>query len=316
MMNNEINIQLVTNDNIDKNRWDQTMEAASNGIAYGYSWYLDATFPNWSALISDDYTYIFPLSINRKLGISYLYSPIYTMQLGVYSKQIISDEIIQLFLNKLPRNIHSIDYSVNQQQNYIPSSFDFKRNTCQYLDLSKSYTEIIKGYSSNLNRNLKKATKADLRLVESTDVNSVVNMFKDHRGVLIKNVSEDNYQTLNKLITNGLINKKGVIYQVYCGDELLASCFFSVTNHRMIYHKGGVNPKGKKLGAMHFLIDQLIKKYAESNLIFDFGGSSIDAVKRFNQNFGKLEYTYLQLQKGSNFITVLRKVKNKLFQFK
>lgn len=315
-MNRQINIQLVRNDDIDKNRWDQTMDEASNGIAFGYSWYLDATFPNWSALISDDYTYIFPLSINRKLGVYYLYSPIYTMQLGIYSKQIITDEIIQLFFNKLPRNIYSIDYSTNQQQNYIPLGFHFKRNTCQYIDLSKSYTEIIKGYSSNLKRNLKKAIKADLSIVESTDIKSVVNMFKDHRGVLIKNVSEHNYQTLNKLITNTLVNKKGVIYQVYCGDELLASCFFSMTNHRMIYHKGGVNPKGKKLGAMHFLIDQLIKKYAGSNIFFDFGGSSLDAVKRFNENFGKLEYTYLQLQKGITFINLLRKVKNKLFQFK
>ena len=312
-MNTEINIQYLSNNQIDKNRWDQTMHDSQNGIAFGYSWYLDATFPNWSALISDGYSFVLPLTINRKFGLSYFYSPIYTMQLGIFSKLNITNEIVQLFFNHIPKNIVSFDFSVNQNQQYIPKDFSYKLNTCQIVDLSKSYAEIRNDYSNNLKRNLSKALKANLHIEKSNDIDSVVEMFKKYRGELIQNVREKDYHTLRLLITNTLTNNKGVIYHVYMGKDLLASCFFSVVNQRMIYHKGGVNPQGKKCGAMHFLIDQIIQKHANSSLIFDFGGSSIEAVKRFNQNFGKSEYTYLQLQKGSNWINTLRRVKNKLF---
>jgi hypothetical protein len=94
---------------------------------------------------------------------------------------------------------------------------------------------------------------------------------------------------------------------------LLAACFFSYANNRIIYHKGGVNLKGKKLGAMHFLIDYIVQKNEQTNYVFDFGGSSIPAVKQFNSNFCKSEYTYLQLQKGNRWITLGRKIKNSLF---
>ena len=138
-------------------------------------------------------------------------------------------------------------------------------------------------------------------------------MFSVYRGESLENVSENDYKILDTLIKQALVFKKGKIYHVYYQDELLAACFFTTTNKRIIYHKGGVNSKGKKLGAMHFLIDYLLFENAESKLIFDFGGSSIPAVKQFNTNFGKSEYTYLQLKKGNHWIALARKVKNKLF---
>jgi len=312
-MNVSLNIVLLSNHHIDKKRWDETMELAHNGIVYGYSWYLDAVFPNWSALVSDDYSYIFPITSNRKFRLSYWYSPMYTMQLGVFSTNELSEEVLKQFYTLLPKSIISYDFSVNAKIHQIPEDFKFTLKTCQYIDLTSSYTELIKDYSTNLIRNLKKAFKANLRIQESNDVASVVSMFRIHRGESIENITEKDYEILYALIENTLRIQKGKIYQVYDKEELLASCFFSYANNRIIYHKGGVNPLGKKLGAMHFLLDYLVQQHAESKLIFDFGGSSISSVKQFNRNFSKKEYTYLQLQKGNRWIQLVRKIKNKLF---
>lgn len=313
-MSKSIKILHLTNDQIDKKRWDQTMEDSLNGIVFGYSWYLDVTFPNWEALVSEDYSYIFPLTIRKKLRISYWYSPIYTMQLGLFSIHKLTEENIRLFYSEFPNNISSYDFSVNKEIQYIPTHFKITNNKCQYVDLSLTYSEIYNGYSSNLKRNLKKANVSNLFMEESTDIKSVVTMFRTYRGELIKNVSESDYNALYQLINNALKEDAGKVYHVYHNKQLLASCFFSFTNNRIIYHKGGVNEDGKKLGAMHYLIDQLIQQNSSTNQTFDFGGSSIDAVRRFNQNFGKQEYTYFQLQKGSTVVTRLRKWKNKLFK--
>jgi hypothetical protein len=312
-MSKSLNIVLLSNNQIDKNRWDKTMKASPNGMVYGYSWYLDAVFPTWSALVSEDYSYIFPITSKRKIGLSYWYSPIYTMQLGVFSSKELSDEVLKLFYALLPNSIISYDFSVNAKIQQIPDGFTSTIKTCQYIDLTSSYTEIIKAYSTNLKRNLKKANKTCLRIEESQDSASVVAMFRVYRGESIENVRANDYKILDTLIQQALVLKKGKIFQVYLEEELLASCFFSYTNNRIIYHKGGVNSKGKKLGAMHFLIDYLVRKNEQTNCIFDFGGSSIPAVKQFNTNFSKSEYTYLQLKKENRWIAFARKVKNKLF---
>ena len=312
-MNLTLNIRLLSNHQIDKKRWDETMESAHNGIVYGYSWYLDAVFPNWTALVSEDYSYIFPITSNRKFRLAYWYSPIYTMQLGVFSSKELTDEVLNLFYALLPNSIISYDFSVNAKIQQIPDGFSSTIKTCQYIDLASSYAELKKDYSTNLIRNLKKANKANLRIKESTDIASVVSMFRVHRGESLENISEKDYEILYKLIQHTLSVKKGKIFQVYLEEELVASCFFSYANNRIIYHKGGVNLTGKKLGAMHFLIDYLVQMNEQTNCIFDFGGSSIQAVKQFNTNFSKSEYTYLQLKKGNRWIAFARKVKNKLF---
>jgi len=312
-MSVSLSIKLLANHQIDKKRWDESMESAKNGIVYGYSWYLDAVFPNWTALVSEDYTYIFPITSHRKFGLSYWYSPIYTMQLGLFSTQELTDEVLHLFYGLLPDSISSFDFSVNAKIQQVPNGFTTHIKTCQYIDLTSSYTELTKAYSTNLKRNLKKANKANLRIEESQDIASVVSMFRVHRGESLETVTQKDYEKLFNVIQYALLVQKGKIYQVYLEEELLASCFFSYANKRIIYHKGGVNSKGKKLGTMHFLIDYLVQKNAQTNCIFDFGGSSIPAVKQFNSNFCKSEYTYLQLQKGNRWITLGRKIKNKLF---
>ena len=306
-MSNSLVISYFTNSQIDKVRWDDAIEKASNGMVYAYSWYLDAVFPNWSALISENFEYVFPITINSKFGLSYWYSPIYTMQLGVFSSNEITNETIHSFFLAIPKKIASIDFSVNPSQLIIPKGFTSTLKKCQVVYLSATYQDLQQRYSSNLKRNLSKANKAELRIEESTDITSVVELFKAHRGIHLHKVTQQDYGKLYQLIESALKVKKGFIYTVYQGDLLLASCFFSMTNNRIIYHKGGVNEIGKKLGAMHFLIDFLIEKYAESSYTLDFGGSTIEAVKRFNQNFSKDEYVFLQLQRGSKMINVVRK---------
>jgi hypothetical protein len=312
-MSISLSIKLLINQQIDKKRWDETMESSQNGIVYGYSWYLDAVFPNWTALVSEDYTFIFPITSNRKFGLYYWYSPIYTMQLGLFSTQELTDEVLLQFYGLLPNSNISFDFSVNAKIQQVPNGFTTLIKTCQYIDLTSSYTKLTKAYSTNLKRNLKKANKANLRIEESLDVESVVSIFRTYRGDNLGNVYKKDYEILYNLIQHALSVQKGKIYQVYLEEELLAACFFSYANNRIIYHKGGVNLKGKKLGAMHFLIDYIVQKNEQTNYVFDFGGSSIPAVKQFNSNFCKSEYTYLQLQKGNRWITLGRKIKNKLF---
>ena len=85
-------IKYVAQQQVDKNKWDACIERSSNGLIYGYSFYLDSMAKHWDALVLNDYEAVMPLTWNRKWGIKYLYQPPLTPQLGIFSATTISEK--------------------------------------------------------------------------------------------------------------------------------------------------------------------------------------------------------------------------------
>jgi hypothetical protein len=304
-------LQFLQNNQIDKKKWDETIATCSYGNAFVQSWYLDAIFPTWSAIVCDDYEFVFPLMINAKYGLKYFYTPIYGMQYGIFGKKALNVTIEKAFWDYIPFTINSTNISLHPFSTYKPKKHRFYFRTCQYLNLDKSYKEIYDNYSSNLKRNLSKANKLNLKILESKKIEDVVSMFQNGRGSKLTDLKEIHYTNLYNLISNGLEAKKVRILECYEDREIIASGFFSFCNNRIIYHKGGANHKGRKYGAMHLMIDYLIQEYQNTEYTFDFGGSSIENVKRFNNNFTDKEYTYPVLKKPNFLIDLIRKYKTK-----
>ena len=298
--------------NIDKQKWDLCIENSIHGIAYAYSWYLDAVFQNWSALVLGDYESVFPLTIQSKLGFKYFFTPIFAMQFGVFSKHEMTDELQLLFYNSLPKGIKMYDFSVNSSNSFHPKYFHIKSKECQVVYLNKSYAEIASHYSNNLKRNLNKAIKTKLTIKYSESTEDVISLFQQNRGKNIKDIKHNHYNVLNTLILNGIEKNKIKIIECYDEREIIAAGFFTFCNNRIIYHKGGTNNKGKKYGAMHLIVDFIIQTHQNSDWILDFGGSSIPSVKQFNRNFSKDQYIYLQLQKSWWIFRMIRKIKNSI----
>src|SRR3972149_10763281 len=95
-------IHYLKHNEIDKQKWDNCIDTCVNNIIYAYSWYLDIVCPDWNALVKNDYEYIMPLTAGKKYGIEYLYPPYFAQQLGVFSKEKISQEFVEEFLNSIP----------------------------------------------------------------------------------------------------------------------------------------------------------------------------------------------------------------------
>lgn len=59
-------IQLLSQNQIDKTKWDICIDQAPNGLIYAYSWYLDTMAKNWDALVYNDYELVMPLTWKKK----------------------------------------------------------------------------------------------------------------------------------------------------------------------------------------------------------------------------------------------------------
>jgi len=281
-------IQHLQHKHIDFRKWDDTILSSANHLGYAYSWYLDIVSPGWEALVTDDYEFIMPLPVKRKYKIPYLVQPVLTQQLGIFSKNEISDEVIQLFIKNIPyysyelnMNERNFNAEVTKLPNYV-------------LKLNDPYENIQHKYSKNTVRNIEKAQKNNVRIVDKIEIEEFISLFSQVNPNAIAVIKS----TYRAILTTGTKNKMITISGAYnTKDELIAGICHFFTGKRIVCLLPVSNAEAKKNSAMFLLIDSLIRTFAETDRIVDFEGSQIEGIARFYRGFGAADQPYYLLKK-------------------
>ena len=293
-------IHYLTHNQIDKQKWDATI--AECGNIYAYSWYLDIVHPQWEALIEEDYQVVMPLTGGKKFGIHYLFQPYFVQQLGVFSKQALTAEKTEEFLQAIPKKYRFAEFRLNESNtlNKQIEGFDYHRNII--LDLNQDNDAIRANYHQNTRRNLAKAEGNNLQIVDTVIPYHVVSLFRDHRGTLINKWGDAEYDVMTTLGKAAQKRKSAFILGVTEKGfgELFCAAIFLKTKDRITVIFSGLNEEGKKRQAMTYLLDQVIQRYANQQFVFDFEGSDDMNLARFYLGFGGKEvgypsYTYNRL---------------------
>ncbi|NVO09078.1 MAG: hypothetical protein HXX16_03860 [Bacteroidales bacterium] len=286
-------ISYVQHNNIDFSKWDDCINCSLNGIVYAYSWYLNIVADEWDALIGDDYKAVFPLVKGGKYGVQYLYQPLFTQQLGVFSPVKIDSQDIKLFLDLIPKKIQYQVINFNTFNNLENISGEvFERITYQF-DLIQPYFNLSSNYNDNTKRNISKSIAMGVNINKMLSVADYVH-FK--RQNLIVPLKSDQIERLNRIMVHALEKGVGEIYAAFTSQrELCAAAFFIRSNDKVIYLSAVSNELGRANRAMFALVDQFINDYSESHLVLDFEGSSIENVARFYAGFGAKKCKYQQL---------------------
>ena len=271
---------------IDRLQWDDCIKSSISSPLYGMCWYLDIVCPGWTAIISDDYSFVWPLPVNKKMGVSYVYQPFFTQQLGAFSNKEISADMLNEAWNIIKSKYVHAHIQLNVTNPSINVKFE-KRRLTHWLDLNRSYEIIYSSYSTNVKRNIKKAFKNKLELVISEDIEFFVKWMQRDYNDRFKGIKEEHYQTLSKIYTNS--KGKAQILSIKKEDNFLAQALFIKDKNQIIYLAGVNSAEGQKSGAMHLIFDRIIKENASSPLYLDFEGSMIDSIARFFKSFGSEE---------------------------
>src|SRR5262245_16003135 len=145
-------IRYLENTSIDKAKWDATIDASPNGMVYAKSWYLDIVSPGWQGLADENYTSVFPLTHRKKFGISYLYQPFFTQQLGIFSTESVSADAVEKFLSAIPEKFRLTEIQLNHTNKVSRTDFSVSDRLTHHLNLENTYETIQKKYSENLTR--------------------------------------------------------------------------------------------------------------------------------------------------------------------
>lgn len=285
------NIQHLTHNQIDKIKWDNSIDKSTNGLIYGYSFYLDCMSPGWDALVLDDYTAVMPITWKKKYRIAYLYQPFLTAQLGVFGKEI-GIGITDQFIRRIPSYFKLIEISLNSCN--IINEFDANvtKRKNYTLQLNKIYQDLYNSYSDNVKRNCKKAIEQGCTITTGFDIEKIIEMALQQMKIYGKEPAENvtRFRSLYNLLAQ---KKMATTYGVISAEKkLLSSCVFFFSHNRAYYILVGNHPSSKSTGASHLLIDTFIKDHAGKELLLDFEGSDIPGLASFYGSFGATQETY------------------------
>lgn len=269
---------------IDDQRWDDAVARSTAETLYPYSWYLDAVADKWSALVIGDYRVVMPVAWKKKYGLTYLYQPFYTQQLGVFSEDYVDPLLISEMLSLLLKKFRfaSINFNTKNLVGEV-KPFTVYDKTNYVLDLRNEYDQLKGAFSTNARRNVKRAMEIPLEVARDV---SCVEMVALKKGNDVISRSEADYQWLLKLMETLMERGAGQIYGARDEGHLSAAAFFGYSRSRAIYLVSASGERGKEQRSMFGIVDAFIREHAGRELILDFEGSTLPSVARFFAGFG------------------------------
>jgi hypothetical protein len=285
-------IQFLTNDTIDKSRWDDCISSAINGNLNAYSWYLDIVSPGWCALIEGEYERVFPLPVSSRVGFRYIMQPFFTQQLGLFYRSLPSKDILTRFIKSIPPEYKYIDINLNTS-NRLPDNESTEDLTNIELDLISDYDKIAAGYQNNLKRNLKKAVQHKLTISKHVRPEEIISLFLKNKGQTLTNLGEEQYALIQRIAYESTHKGIGEIWGAYDEyNELTAGILWVTSHQKTIFLFSAVSENGKAYFAMPWLIDSYIRQSAGKPLTLDFEGSNYEGLARFYSSFGAKKVIY------------------------
>jgi hypothetical protein len=271
-------------------KWDACIQNACNSLVYAESWFLDIVSPNWEALILGDYDYVMPLPVKKKYGISFLAQPPLTQQLGIFSKNNIEENVVEVFITKLPYK--SFHLNLNEQNLYNQGA----KQSNYLLLLNKDYSALFSAYSTNTKRNIKKTCNDNIEIKADLSANEFLEFY---------HATEKNYPVapdakVNQLIQESFEKKRISIYGAYnANNQLVSALCLLHSAKRLIYLLPVSNMEGKNTLSMFKIVDKIIENYANNDFLLDFEGSRIESIAHFYQGFGAELNDYYEVKRWS-----------------
>ena len=280
-----MSVRFIPYQSIDSVKWDACIDNASNGLIYGYSFYLDNMAAQWDGLVLNDYDAVMPLCWKKKYGISYLYQPYFTASLGVFGNHL-HKEIVASFLAAIPKKFAYWDFYLNAGNLFQMESYSLYERNNFVLSLNREYLQIRNGYRENVSRNVKKSIQYSCVVNTDIDIKQVIALSASQASAF-SNLAKKDFENFERLYLLLHQKKQAITYGVFAANgELVASCVFLFSNNRAYYVLVGNHPNGKTMGASHFMIDTFICNHANSNLLLDFEGSDVPSLAFFYSSFG------------------------------
>lgn len=313
-------LSLLSRNEIDEVQWDLCINRSKAGNIFALSWYLDRCERDWCAVVEStdkrEYDAVMPLQIKTFAGWPYVYQDPMAKELGVFFVKDGGAEkkILRIVEFAFKHFKYVTTYSFNVSNTLAIACRECTPQMTYHLPLSSEYSTIYQSYSKNRKRNLRKAQKHSQRIISSSNILGLLDLFKRYTAPKIDGFLPYQLLILEKLYQAAMDRKLAELYYVVGpSDEYLAGGVFSCFNSKITYLFGSTSEAGQSSSSHTLLMDYVIKKYAARNYVLDFeGGNNHEGIARFYASFGAQPVFYKttlvnKLPKVINWLRTARK---------
>ncbi len=167
----------------------------------------------------------------------------------------------------------------------------------QVLNLSSGYDALYQRYSHDRKLNLKRALAANWTIMESTDPEPLITLFRaNHTAGIDGGVADWAYDILRSLIAE--LSKRNLMTLRYAcqNGRIDAGTLFVCEGNRIIYLFNAASEAGRRGNARTLLIDQLIQEKAGMEVVLDFESPEKSTIRDFYRSFGAVEEPFYVLR--------------------
>lgn len=276
-MSTQYHIQLIDSSKVDVEKWDEVITQSNHGLIYAYTFYLNALCKNWKAIIVNNYEAVMPLPYRIKWGITYLYHPPFTQQLGLVGKW---DTNTLIKVNEIIQQNFTYGDILWNEANFATESIEAIAKQNYLLQLPTTIQ-----YSKDFQKNLKKAQNNPFQ-IQDGNTNILVDLYYQEYGTMM-GLHLSACESFKHLLSQLTLHSKCSIYSksILFEGECVGGLIWLKDKHRYYNIINVTTNKGKQLRANHYLWYNVLESVKEENITLDFEGSDLIGVASFYENF-------------------------------
>lgn len=288
--------QILHKTEFNSDQWDTLVARDTTSTIFSNSYYVDALAADWCIIVDDHWTGGMILPFKKRFGQRLLYTPNFMRYIE--------------WIGEKPASFKDVFTLILSHFSII--DINFKENYFENLTMIAKVHQVLKVNDYQLNQQAKRMLKKetveyrwdfDFRLQDL--ISLVSDELKNKPNAWHTNSSAH----LLGLVQNLNKRKKLHTLTIWDNDKLLGGVFLMKHLNTVTYLKGTVVNEGKSKGWMFHLMNEAIQDAFQQNCFFDFGGSNVEGVKRFNCNFGAKDTVYFTYRKCPFWYKIINKIK-------
>lgn len=274
-------IKRVSRKKLDVNKYTECLNRSVNYRIYAEVFYLDALLDNnWDCYVLNDYEAIMPLPFVKKFGFKFIVQPIYCQQLGVFHQENFSKETFQRFEKKLHRNLVRA-YAFNEENTEMFEPKGVKRVN-QILDIRQSFNIIFENTLKDRKKDFRRNDVEELKIIKETNIYKFIEIQQSNHSFTEKL----DLNLFQNFLTNNSISNHLIQFTLNTKDDkTLCSALVLQAKKRIILLSSARNKNIETKGGFAYLIYKIIEHFSGNQYIFDFEGSNLEGVNKFNKSF-------------------------------
>lgn len=289
-------LKYVSGQNIDHEKWIDLVQNAANSTVFCSGWYMSALC-EWDAIVLDDYKGAIALPVKKKFGLTQLYQPSF-MQHSSWFGQTCDTSELSILLRKHFQDIRFNSYTELDLEKHERINIE--------LLLDKDAKDLYQAFRKDLKKNLRKS-EGLVQIIESVDPSSSIDLYRTAYGTM-NTLGDTEYNNFKSLFNIAYSKGNAICLEAFHEDQLIASLCFMQFKNRMHYVLGAPNEKGKELNALSQVFWYLIQKHANTSMVIDFEGSSIQSVARFYKSFGSKVHSFYEYSYAKGITKMMRSI--------